>query len=61
MAEEVERLSPNMGDREIRTQRFEPWLSKTNDLEIDTCRFLARHSVLSYDRETTHQFSVSLM
>ena len=25
---------------------FEPWLSRTNNLKIDTCRFLARFSAL---------------
>ena len=27
-------------------RRFEPWSSQTNELKIDSCRFLARHSAL---------------
>ena len=31
---------------ESQPSRFEPWLSQTNDLKIDTCRFLAWRSAL---------------
>ena len=41
------RPSPVLRDRAIQIHRFEPWSCQTNDLKIDSCRFLARCSVLS--------------
>ena len=46
MVEWAERLSPVLVDCGMRTHGFEPWLSQTNDVKIDNCRFLVRRSTL---------------
>ena len=47
VAKLVERLSPILGDQGIEeTLRFKYQSSQTNDLQIDTCHYLARHSAL---------------
>ena len=33
-------------DHGVRTHGFEPWLSQTNDIQIETSRFLASRSEL---------------
>ena len=46
MAEWVERLSPILVDYGIPTHKFKFMSSQINDLNIDTCHFLARHLAL---------------
>ena len=37
----VEHPPPGLGDRTIWTHRFEPLVSETDDVKIDSCHFLA--------------------
>ena len=45
-----------LGDQQIRTSPFEPWSSQTNELNIYTCRFPARHSALLDGKDWLAQY-----